>query len=120
MCLQRRGGRGKTGSKLRDEDVISNVITTMSHDHLVFIATDGSCHTLRAFDVPERSRSANGVHIAELLPKLSAGKSVAAVVPVSAASRTDQTLLVLTTKGKAKRLAMDQLRCAVAASTLPA
>ena len=70
LMLQRRGGRGKTGGKLRENDAISNVLTVMSHDYLVCIATDGSCHTVRAFDVPERSRTARGMPMGELLPKL--------------------------------------------------
>lgn len=110
--LQRRGGRGKTGGKLRDEDVIQDVLTTMSHDNLVFVAEDGSCHTIRAFDVPERSRAANGVPVAELLPKLNPGVSVAAVVPLHSTSQDQKTLLLLTTQGKAKRMTMNNLRCA--------
>lgn len=110
--MQKRGGRGKTGGKLRDEDVIRDVHTTMSHNHLVCVADDGSCHTIRAFDVPERSRAANGVPVAELLPKLKPGVSVAAVVPLSTSSQEQKMVLLLTAQGKAKRLAMDQLRCA--------
>lgn len=91
----------------------------MSHDHLVFIADDGSCHTIRAFDVPERSRAANGVLVAGLLPKLKPGASVAAVVPLSETTKSDKTLLLLTAKGKAKRLAMDQLGCASRSSAVP-
>eukprot|EP00892_Ulva_mutabilis_P010799 jgi/Ulvmu1/8091/UM004_0330.1 len=107
---QKRGGRGKTGGKLRDEDVIRDVLTTMSHDNLVFVAADGSCHTIRAFDVPERSRAANGVPVAELLPRLQPNISVAAVVPLRNTSQDKKTLLLLTKQGKAKRLAMERLR----------
>ncbi|NJR43349.1 MAG: hypothetical protein HC767_12500 [Akkermansiaceae bacterium] len=109
--LQRRGGKGKTGGKLRDNDAVSNVLTVMSHDHLVCIATDGSCHTVRAFDIPERSRTAKGLPMGELLPKLKPGVTVAAVVPLRNSGDTESHVMLLTEKGKAKRIDLKQLRC---------
>lgn len=118
MMLQRRGGRGKTGGKLRENDAISNVLTVMSHDHLVCIATDGSCHTIRAFDVPERARTARGMPMGALLPKLKSDVTIAAVVPLRNSGDLESHVMLLTVMGKAKRIDLQQLRyelCAGAA-----
>lgn len=111
VMLQKRGGRGKTGGKLRENDAISNVLTVMSHDHLVCIATDGSCHTVRAFDVPERPRTARGMPMGELLPKLKSGVTVAAVVALRSSGDLESHIMLLTVMGKAKRIDLQQLRC---------
>ena len=118
LMLQRRGGRGKTGGKLRENDAISNVLTVMSHDHLVCIATDGSCHTVRAFDVPERSRTARGMPMGELLPKLKSGVTVAAVVPLRSSGDHESHVMLLTVMGKAKRIDLQQLRCELCAGVV--
>jgi hypothetical protein len=110
-CLfQKRGGKGKISGKLKENDAVSSVITTMSHDHLICIASDGTCHTIRAFAVPERPRTARGVPIGELLAKLKPGIKVAAVVPMSKSDDTQHHLLLVTSKGKVKRLNFDKLQ----------
>lgn len=108
--LQRRGGKGKTGGKLRDNDAISNVLTVMSHDHLVCIASDGTCHTIRAFDVPERARTAKGLPMGELLPKLKPGVTVASVVALRSSGDLQSHVMLLTREGLAKRIEMELLR----------
>ena len=57
LCAQKRGGTGKKGGKLREDDSVGIVLTSMAHDHLLVIANDASCFSIRAFDVPERSRT---------------------------------------------------------------
>jgi DNA gyrase subunit A len=102
--LQRRGGIGKTGGKLKDDDSVNIVLTIMAHDNLVIIANNGSCFSLRAFDVPERSRTAQGSPIGELLPKLPAGVDVSTIVPMRENTNKKRSLLLLSTLGKVKRL----------------
>jgi DNA gyrase/topoisomerase IV subunit A len=108
--VQKRGGKGKTGGKMRENDAISDVLTVMSHDHLVCVATDGTCHTVRAFDVPERSRTAKGLPMGELLPKLKPGVTIATVVPLRNSGDLESHVMLLTVQGKAKRIDMQQLR----------
>jgi DNA gyrase subunit A len=107
---QRRGGMGKSGGKLREDDALSIVLTAMSHDHLVFIANDGSCFSLRVYDVPKRSRTAQGTPLGELLPKLKAGVGISTIVPIREHSE-GRSLVLLSKQGKIKRLRLDRLPC---------
>ena len=108
--VQRRGGTGKKGSKLRDDDAVRLVMTTMAHDHLVFIATNGACFSMRAYNVPERSRTSQGAPVAELLPNLQAGVGIATIVPLREHAE-DRSLVLITSAGKIKRLQLSALPC---------
>lgn len=112
--VQRRGGTGKKGSKLKDDDAVRLVMTTMSHDHLVFIATNGACFSMRAYNVPERSRVSQGAPVAELLPNLQAGVGIATIVPLREHA-DDRSLVLITRAGKIKRLQLSALPCAPSA-----
>jgi DNA gyrase/topoisomerase IV subunit A len=111
LPAQRRGGVGKLGGKLRGDDALSLVLTAMSHDHLIFIATDGSCFSLRAFNVPERSRAAQGSPVGELLPHLKPHVGISTIVPIREHSE-DRSLVLLSKLGKIKRIRLDALLCA--------
>jgi DNA gyrase/topoisomerase IV subunit A len=108
---QRRGGAGKLGGKLREDDTLSLVLPAMSHDHLLFIATDGSCFSLRAFNVPERSRAAQGSPVGELLPHLKPNVGISTIVPIREHSE-DRSLVLLSKLGKIKRMPLVSLLCA--------
>jgi DNA gyrase subunit A len=109
--VQKRGGTGKTGGRLRNDDAVGLVLTAMAHDHLLIVANDGSSFTLRAFDVPQRSRTAQGLPIGELLPKLPKGVGVATILPLRTKDES-RSLLLLSKAGKAKRLKLSSLKCA--------
>lgn len=113
--MQGRGGTGKKSGSLKEDDAIDIVLTGMSHDTLVVIADDGSCFSLRAFDVPERSRTSQGSPIGELLPKLPKGVGVATILPMRDGAEK-RSLLLLSKFGKAKRLKLSSLKCAATAS----
>lgn len=83
----------------------------MSHDHLVVIANSGDCYALRSFDVPERSRTAQGAPIGELLPKLPVGVGISTIVPLRP-NDDKRTLLLLSKMGKVKRVNLAALGCA--------
>ena len=65
---QLRGGRGVTGAKLKEEDLVSTVLHTTAHAHLLFFSNFGKVYLLRAHQVPVRDRSAKGTPIVNLLP----------------------------------------------------
>ncbi len=97
---QRRGGRGITGLTRRDEDFVEELFTCSTHDHLLFMTSRGRVYKLKAYEIPEGSRTSRGVNIINLLP-LESGEKVSAVVKVDF-SASDYIVMV-TRKGTVKR-----------------
>jgi DNA gyrase subunit A len=64
---QGRGGRGVAGTRLRDQDLVSQVIHTTAHAYLLFFSNLGKVYRLRAHEIPERERQAKGIPIVNLL-----------------------------------------------------
>ena len=78
---QRRGGKGVTGTALRDEDFLEHILTTNSHHYLMFITTRARAYRLKAWQVPEASRQAKGTALVNLLD-IEPGEKVMAVFPI--------------------------------------
>jgi DNA gyrase subunit A len=76
---QARGGRGVQGARLKDEDLITQVIHTSAHAFLLFFSNRGKVYRLKAHEVPMKERTARGTHLANLLP-LDADERIQAVV----------------------------------------
>ena len=64
---QGRGGRGVSGAKLKEEDLVASVIYTSAHAYLLFFSNRGKVYRLRAHEIPERDRTAKGLPIVNLL-----------------------------------------------------
>ena len=65
---QRRGGRGVTGMKQREEDFVSELMISSSHSHILFISNLGTMYKLKCYELPEGSKNARGTNIVNLLP----------------------------------------------------
>src|SRR5204862_791018 len=65
---QGRGGRGVTGAKLRDDDVVIEVISTTAHAYLLFFSNRGRVYRLKAHEIPMKDRTARGTAMVNLLP----------------------------------------------------
>ncbi|MDP9403561.1 MAG: DNA gyrase subunit A [Actinomycetota bacterium] len=76
---QARGGRGVQGARLKDEDLVTQVIHTSAHAFLLFFSNRGKVYRLKAHEVPMKDRTARGTHLANLLP-LDADERIQAVV----------------------------------------
>ncbi|EAQ66940.1 DNA gyrase subunit A [Marinomonas sp. MED121] len=85
---QRRGGRGKSSSSMKDEDHISHLLVTSSHDTIMLFSNFGKVYWLRVFEIPVASRNAKGRPIVNLLP-LSEGESISALLPLVAPEKSD-------------------------------
>ena len=79
---QHRGGKGITGMATRDEDFIERVDVVFSHSTMMFFTNTGRVQTLRAFQIPEASRTAKGSNIVNLL-ELSNDEKITAVIAVN-------------------------------------
>jgi len=64
---QSRGGRGSRGSKTRDEDFIEHMLVASNHNYLLFFTEQGRCHWLRAYEIPEASKTSSGRVIQNIL-----------------------------------------------------
>ena len=101
---QRRGGRGVTGMKQREEDFVSEMFISSSHDHILFISNKGIMYRLKCYEIPEGSKTSRGYNIVNLLP-LSDGEKIAAMLRVS--DFEDGKYVIMVTKnGKIKRTAL--------------
>lgn len=101
---QRRGGRGVSGMKQREEDFVSEMFISSSHDHILFISNKGIMYRLKCYEIPEGSKTSRGYNIVNQLP-LSDGEKIAAMLRVS--DFEDGKYVIMVTKnGKIKRTAL--------------
>jgi len=98
---QRRGGRGITGMKQREEDFVEEMFICGSHDNILFISNKGIMYKLKCYEVPDGSKASRGFNLINLLP-LSEGEKIAAMIKTTDFS--EEKFIVMATKnGKIKR-----------------
>ncbi len=78
---QHRGGRGITGLQTREEDFVNTIISTSTHDNLLFFTNKGKMYRLKAYQLPEAGRQAKGTPIINLIP-IESGEKITALIPV--------------------------------------
>ncbi len=98
---QKRGGRGVTGIKMRDEDFVEHIFIASTHSYILFFTDMGRCHWVKVHEIPEAGRAARGKAVVNLLG-LQEGERLAGRIPVSE-FREDQFLVLATKKGIIKK-----------------
>ncbi|GGE83262.1 DNA gyrase subunit A [Priestia taiwanensis] len=98
---QRRGGRGIQGMGTNDDDFVEHLLTTSTHDTLLFFTNKGKVYRAKGYEIPEYSRTAKGLPIINLL-EIDKGEWVNAIIPVQE-FKDDGYLFITTKKGIAKR-----------------
>lgn len=101
---QRRGGRGVTGMKQREEDFVSELLISSSHANILFISNLGIMYKLKCYELPEGSKNARGTNIVNLLP-LNQGEKIAAVLTTPDFDESKYVVMI-TRSGKIKRTAL--------------
>ena len=99
--LQRRGGKGVTGMKQREEDFIEDLFVASSHDDILFVTNMGNMYKLRCYEIPEGGKQSRGINIVNLL-QLSEGEQVAAMMKTSDFAE-NKFFICITKQGKIKR-----------------
>ncbi len=105
---QKRGGKGIAGANVGDKDFISTLFTTSNHQDIYLFSNLGKAYRLKAYEIPEGSRTARGVHIKNLLP-LGPDEYIATALAERNFHHLDHFLMV-TRKGMVKRTSIDQFR----------
>jgi DNA gyrase subunit A len=98
---QRRGGKGKIGMGIRDEDFVVNLFTASSHDSLLFFTDAGKVYWLKVHEIPEAGRAAKGKALVNLLA-LTGDEKVTATLPVKE-FREDRFVVMATRQGVIKK-----------------
>ena len=98
---QKRGGKGVRGAELKQDDVVRHFFVTSTHDWILFFTNFGRVYRLKAYELPEASRTARGQHVANLL-EFQPGEHIAQVIQLQ--TYEDAPYLVLATKqGRVKK-----------------
>ena len=101
---QRRGGKGKAATKMKDEDFVDQLFIANSHDTVLCFSSTGQVHWLKVYELPMASRIARGKPIVNLLP-LEKDESINAILPVKEFSE-DLFVFMVTSSGTCKKTSL--------------
>ncbi len=101
---QKRGGKGITGLTTRENDFVKNLIMTSTHDYLMFFTNTGKAHKIKAYEIPEATRTAKGTPAVNFL-NLMQRERITAVIPIQDFSE-DKYLMAVTKFGTIKKTAL--------------
>ncbi|APQ57271.1 MULTISPECIES: DNA gyrase subunit A [Paenibacillus] len=102
---QKRGGRGVVGMDTKDEDFVEHLFITNSHHHLLFFTDKGKVYRIKAYEIPDLSRTARGTPIINLI-QIEQGESINAVIPIEEFVE-DSYLFFATQHGIIKKTPLD-------------
>ena len=101
---QRRGGKGKAATKMKDEDFVDHLFVANSHDTVLCFSSTGKVHWLKVYELPMASRTARGKPIVNLLP-LEKDEVINAILPVKEFS-DEQFVFMVTSSGTCKKTSL--------------
>ena len=103
---QKRGGKGVTGLTTRENDFVRQLLLTSTHDELMFFTNKGKVHKIKAYEIPEATRTAKGTNAANFL-NMTSMENITTIIPF----RTfldDKYLIAVTKNGTIKKTAISQ------------
>ncbi|WP_415056144.1 DNA gyrase C-terminal beta-propeller domain-containing protein, partial [Halopseudomonas sp.] len=103
---QRRGGRGKAATGVKDEDYVSHLLVANSHTTLLLFSSKGKVYWLKTYEIPEASRTARGRPLVNLLP-LDEGEFISAMLPVDEYTE-GWFIFMATANGTVKKTPLEQ------------
>ncbi|WP_172928507.1 DNA gyrase subunit A [Streptococcus sp. k-378] len=107
FTAQKRGGRGVQGTGVKDDDFVRELVSTSTHDHLLFFTNKGRVYRLKGYEIPEYGRTAKGLPVVNLL-KLDEDENIQTVINVGS-DRSDDAYLFFTTRhGIVKRTSVKE------------
>ncbi|MBQ7726780.1 MAG: DNA gyrase subunit A [Clostridia bacterium] len=106
--VQNRGGRGITGMTTREDDTVENMFVCSSHDYIMLFSNLGRMYRIKAYEIPEGSRTAKGMNLVNILP-LMPGEKITIILPASELDE-DRFITMVTKKGVIKRTRVSDFR----------
>lgn len=106
--VQNRGGRGITGMTTREEDSIENMFVCSSHDYIMLFSNLGRMYRIKAYEIPEGSRTSKGMNIVNILP-LMPNEKITVILPASELDE-EKYIAMVTRKGTIKRTKVSEFR----------
>ncbi|HGL8012064.1 TPA: DNA gyrase subunit A [Streptococcus pneumoniae] len=107
FTAQKRGGRGVQGTGVKDDDFVRELVSTSTHDHLLFFTNKGRVYRLKGYEIPEYGRTAKGLPVVNLL-KLDEDESIQTVINVESDRSDDAYLFFITRHGIVKRTSVKE------------
>ncbi|MFM5924004.1 MAG: DNA gyrase C-terminal beta-propeller domain-containing protein, partial [Novosphingobium sp.] len=106
---QNRGGKGRAGMATKDEDVVTSMFVTSTHNPVLFFSTAGKVYRLKVWKLPEGGPATRGRPIVNLLPALDRDETIQTVLPLpeDEAEWGNLSVVFATAKGNVRRNAMD-------------
>ncbi|MBA8762443.1 DNA gyrase subunit A [Staphylococcus coagulans] len=102
---QNRGGRGVQGMNTLEDDFVSQLVTTSTHDHILFFTNKGRVYKLKGYEVPELSRQSKGIPIVNAI-ELESDENISTMIAVKDLESEEDFLVFVTKKGLIKRSAL--------------
>ena len=107
FTAQKRGGRGVQGTGVKDDDFVRELVSTSTHDYLLFFTNKGRVYRLKGYEIPEYGRTAKGLPVVNLL-KLDEGESIQTIINVESERSDDAYLFFTTRAGIVKRTSVKE------------
>lgn len=104
---QKRGGRGVQGTGVNDDDFVRELVSTSTHDAMLFFTNTGRVYRLKGYEIPEYGRTAKGLPVVNLL-KLDEGETIQTIINVKQADFKDKYLFFTTKQGVIKRTSLSE------------
>ncbi len=107
--VQNRGGRGITGMTTREEDSVENMFVCSSHDRIMLFSNLGRVYRIKAYEIPEGSRTSKGMNLVNVVP-LMPGEKINVIIPVTATDEEERYICMITRQGVVKRTKLSDFK----------
>ncbi|MGV9172710.1 MAG: DNA gyrase subunit A [Promethearchaeia archaeon] len=105
---QNRGGRGKRGMTVREKDFINDLFVCSTHDTILFFTSKGRVYSIKAFEIPQQTRTAKGKPIVNIIP-LKEDETISEMVPINNFNR-EEFLIMTTRRGRVKKIRLNEFK----------
>ena len=107
--VQHRGGKGITGMTTREEDAVSNMFVCSSHDSIMMFTNLGRVYRIKAYEIPEGSRTSKGINLVNIVP-LMPDEKITIIMPCTVEDDNERFVTMVTKKGIIKRTRLSEFK----------